>query len=290
MKAWNFGSPTYTCVHCGTILWYEERTIKSRQTRTPTFSIYCSVGQVTIPQLKATPPFLDNLLSYEGGQAAKVFRKNIRAYNMNFAMTSMGGTVDKTINNGTAPYIFRLGGQNYHNIGSLLPPEGYQPRFAQLYIYDTNNEVSNRISTMRSNIDHNIVENNIVTGLLTMLDDCNVLVKSFRMARDRFQQEDITNVRLRLIGSRNSEFSEYSIPNLIEVAALIVGDFDPQSTGRDIVVQNQQLGLQRIYETHPSFMALQYLLLFSYGEDGYRRGIRKRSKGGQTITDKKNAQ
>ena len=60
---------------------------------------------------------------------------------MNFAMTSMGGTIDHRVNTGTAPYVFRLGGQNYHKIGSLLPPADYQPRFAQLYIHDTENEV-----------------------------------------------------------------------------------------------------------------------------------------------------
>ena len=82
------------------------------------------MGQIKLPLLKATPTFLDKLLSYQGGQPATVFRQNIRAYNMNFAMTSIGGTIDKSINNGTAPYVFKLGGQNYHKIGSLLPPLG----------------------------------------------------------------------------------------------------------------------------------------------------------------------
>ena len=145
MEAWNFGRPTCKCVYCGAIVWYQERTIKSQQPRRPTFSICCSAGQVKLPLLKCTPTFLENLLSYEEGQDSATFRKNIRAYNITFAMTSMGGTVDKGINNGTAPYVFRLGGQNYHRIGSLLPLARCKPRFAQLYIYDTENEVSNRI-------------------------------------------------------------------------------------------------------------------------------------------------
>jgi hypothetical protein len=32
-------------------------------------------------------------------------------------------------------------GQNYHHIGTLLPQEGNQPRWAQLYIYDTEHDI-----------------------------------------------------------------------------------------------------------------------------------------------------
>jgi hypothetical protein len=54
-----------------------------------------------------------------------------------FAFTSTGGLVDKEINKGHGPYVFRMRGQNYHHIGSLLPEEGSKPHWAQLYIYDT---------------------------------------------------------------------------------------------------------------------------------------------------------
>jgi hypothetical protein len=46
------------------------------------------------------------------------------------------------------------------------------------------------------------------------------------------------------------------------------------STGlRLVIVENRSLGLQRINGRHPSFMALQYPLLFPFGEDGYMFGI-----------------
>jgi hypothetical protein len=59
-----------------------------------------------------------------------------------FSFNSMGGKVNSLINKGSAPFVFRLSGQNYHSIGSLLPPDGSKPKFSQLYIYDT--EVANR--------------------------------------------------------------------------------------------------------------------------------------------------
>lgn len=48
-------------------------------------------------------------------------------------------------------------------------------------------------------------DENIVKGLLEMLDEHNVLVKSFRMARDRFENQHIKDVRLRLINKRSKD-------------------------------------------------------------------------------------
>jgi hypothetical protein len=65
-----------------------------------------------------------------------------------FAFTSIGGKIDTSNNDGGGPPTFVMNGENYHQIGSLLPLPGNQPKFAQLYIYDTENEVSNRMSAV----------------------------------------------------------------------------------------------------------------------------------------------
>ena len=109
----------------------------------------------------------------------------------------------------------------------------------------------------------------IVYGLMETLDQCNQLVKYFRMVRDRFDGSDLHNVRIRLIRICNSGERQYNLPVTFEIAALIIEDFNIESSDKDIIVENQSLGLQHINGTHPSFMALQYPLLFPYGEDGY---------------------
>ena len=68
-----------------------------------------------------------------------------------FSFTPMGGAVDKEINTRKGPYVFSLHGQNYHHIGTLLPQGTDKPRFAQLYIYNTENEVEKKISASRCN-------------------------------------------------------------------------------------------------------------------------------------------
>ena len=278
-EAWNFGRPTHICKHCGAQVWYEERTIKSRKTKNPKFSICCSNGIVHLPLLKNPPALLAKLLNLNGGKKSFNFRVGIRMYNSLFAFTSLGGKVDKSVNNGTGPYVFRLNGQNYHRIGSLLPIEGENPSFAQLYIYDTDNEIGHRIDAVLKKYKKNEVDPDIVVGLLEMLDNCNELVKAFRMARDRFTESEMRNVKIRLIGTRNPNGRQYNLPTSSEVAAVIVGDFNVESSNRDIIVENKSSGLQRISELHPSFMSLQYPLLFPYGEDGFMKNISYRSNG-----------
>ena len=43
---------------------------------------------------------------------------------------------------GAGPYTFRVHGQLYHRVGSLLPQQGEQPRYAQLYIYDPHDDAA----------------------------------------------------------------------------------------------------------------------------------------------------
>ena len=120
------------------------------------------------------------------------------------------------------------------------------------------------------------IQPEIVSTLSQMLDEYNVHAKSFRMARDRLTDSQVDNVKLRMIAAREKDGRTYNLPNVSEVAALIVGDFDPDSR-RDIIVETQNGELQRIHELHSSYLGLQYPLLFPYGEDGYRPDILHRS-------------
>ena len=65
------------------------------------------------------------------------FRINIRKYNSVFSFTSLGVHVDEDLasaRNGT--YTFRIQGQLHHKIGSLIPNENEEAKFAQIYFYD----------------------------------------------------------------------------------------------------------------------------------------------------------
>ncbi|KAL5133849.1 hypothetical protein HKD37_03G007113 [Glycine soja] len=121
-------------------------------------------------------------------------------------------------------------------------------------------------------IQYSGIQNHIVSTLSHMLDQHNSHAKSFRMARDRLVGDQANNIKLQLIAARGKDGRVYNMPNVPKIAALIVGDFHPGSK-RDIIVETQNGELQRIHELHPSYLPLQYPLLFLYGEDGYRAYI-----------------
>ncbi|KAF8057328.1 hypothetical protein N665_1258s0009 [Sinapis alba] len=58
---------------------------------------------------------------------------------------------------------------------------------------------------------------------------------------------------------------------------------------RDIVLEEKQTGwLKQISEIHPSYLALQHPLIFTYGEDGFRLGIQKRATEATAKLKRKN--
>ncbi|KAL0355673.1 UNVERIFIED_CONTAM: hypothetical protein Sradi_4014200 [Sesamum radiatum] len=70
----------------------------------------------------------------------------------------------------------------------------------------------------------------------------------------------------------------------------IVGDGQQSRGTRDIVIEERGRGLQRITELHPSFMAMQYPLLFPYGEDGFRTDITRNPRSQNTLQQKSKRQ
>ena len=71
------------------------------------------------------------------------------AYNMMFAFSSLRAKIDTSVPKGKGPTIYKIPGQSCHLIGSLLPILGKPPKFAQLYIYDIENEIQNRIDAVK---------------------------------------------------------------------------------------------------------------------------------------------
>ena len=65
--------------------------------------------------------------------------------------------------------------------------------------------MANRISASRSEESKTPVDPKIVAELQKMLDEHNILAKTFRMARDRFKEEEYHEFTLKLIGKRERE-------------------------------------------------------------------------------------
>ncbi|XP_035836064.1 uncharacterized protein LOC110888803 [Helianthus annuus] len=263
------GDQSLTCGLCFANLWPTEGGKGCITLQKQTYSLCCGYGKVDLPEYKDSDPSYQ-MLFHCLDQESKYFLKNIRRYNSMFSFTSMGGKVDTKINKGNAPFVYRISGQNARSMGSLLPKHGSQPKFSQLYIYDTENELSNRellFSDSSSKASIRAKE----------LD-----VKFIKMVRDHLHDNPNVTLKLRIISQRDRDGRTYNLPTCSEVAALIVDEPDLQIESRDIIVEMRSGDLKRISELHPSYLALQYPILFPYGDDGYRINIPHRDFGPNT--------
>lgn len=93
------------------------------------------------------------------------------------------------------------------------------------------------------------------------------------MAKSLLDCNPQAEIKMRLIGRRSTDARTYSLPTTLEVAALIVGDLEPTMGERDILVETKSGVLKRISELNPSYLPLQYPILFPYGVDGFREDI-----------------
>ncbi|XP_035842064.1 uncharacterized protein LOC110923839 [Helianthus annuus] len=280
------GDQSLTCGICYGKLWPTEGGKGRITLEQQTYGLCCGYGKVDLPDYKDSDPAYQMLFLCSDSES-KFFMKNIRRYNSMFSFTSMGGKVDTKINKGNAPFVYRISGQNAHSLGSLLPKPGNKPKFSQLYIYDTENELSNRTtlfgdSTTQSSSKERALDAKFIKYLTDMLDSHNMLVKTYRMVRNHIHENPNVSLKLRLISQRDRDGRTYNLPTSSEIAALIVGDMDKTIDHRDIIVEEQSGVLKRISELHPSYLALQYPILFPYGDDGYRINIPHRDFGPNT--------
>ncbi|KAH1151150.1 hypothetical protein GYH30_044898 [Glycine max] len=287
----NLGDPSQICPYCQVAMWYQERTRKNRKQTNPKYSLCCNMGNLQLPFLKNPPMLLQQLLCDDESHKNRNYQQYIRAYNMMFTFHSPGAKIYTSLLKGKGPTIYKIHGQSCHLIGSLLPMAGKPPQFSQLYIYDTKNEIENRIGAS-SCARQNLLDLELVSKLKDMLDEYNVFVSQptlrweyeAKSQRSIFQKEKRVVVSTNVYSRKTFEKQKrqrkkdgriYNLPTVLEVITSIVGVAN-QPINRDIILEKQSGRSQRINELHPGYLGLQYPLLFPYGEDGYRNDINHR--------------
>ncbi|KAK1401335.1 hypothetical protein POM88_000940 [Heracleum sosnowskyi] len=152
-------------------------------------------GKVKLPYLEETPPELKRLLDGTD-ELSRSFQKNYRMYNTAFSFTSTGGEIDNRYNHGGGPFVYRIFGDYYHQIGSLYPVDGEKPVYSQIYMFDNQQEIESRINFPYND---DILDVRIIETLTEMMERENEVVKMFHDARQRFSSVDCTPSNLRLI-------------------------------------------------------------------------------------------
>lgn len=175
-------------------------------------------------------------------------------------MTSFGAT--KIVREAGFMPTFKIQGQIYHRIGSLLPLPGKDSKFLQIYFMGNNeSEVNQRQTICRE------TKREIITALQNLFHERNHLVRLLKTALVRMPSDD-HQVVIRADRTPAGEHQgRYNAPVVDEVAIMMVGS--EQCDHRDIVLYRRDENLQRIAETHKSYDALQYPIIFWQGEEGY---------------------
>ncbi|KAL0758817.1 hypothetical protein Bca101_074967 [Brassica carinata] len=229
-------NPIVACTKCGALMWTSESTGTNSRTGEPTFIICCNHCQIKLPPIKQPPALLEELLQY------RWFRDTIRVYNSVLAFNSIGMKMDYSVVHAPGPYTIRIQGQTHHRIGSLIPRQDRPPEYLQLYIFDTGNEVRNRLNAMGQTSTEGNLDETTLERLIEMVDENNCLAKLFRRARDYYEGSG-QEFNIRLLSDKGKG-KEYDLPSTSEIR-----------------------------DDHPLYMTLQYPLLFPYGEYGFHPEI-----------------
>ena len=236
----------------------------ARKFKGETAGMCCSSGKVNLPALNVPPP---QLLAYMTGKVpdSNHFLQNIRRYNCCFQMTSFGASLICQEENFSP--VFKVQGQIYHRLGSLLPMSNETPKFLQIYFVGNDElETDQRCSNFQG------LQRDIIQKLQRLLHNHNQLINVFKTSLDQMAADDykiVIRADKRPAGQHERRFNA---PQTNEVAVVIV---DNECSRRDIIIQRRSNKLQRIAETHRSYDALQYPLIFWQGEDGYHFNIQQ---------------
>ena len=196
-------------------------------------------------------------------EESKHFLNNILKYNSCFQMTSF--KADKIIHDWST---FKVQGQLYHKLGSLLPEKDIEEKFLQIYFISD----FNKQAQLRCNISPETKEN-IVRDIQQYLSDNNLLIRNFKSALDNGMRNNPDNFDIVICADKappGHHAGRYNAPVVDEVSAVITG---LKHGRRDIVIKHREGQLTSIQDTNHAYDALQYPLIYTMGEDGYDFGI-----------------
>ncbi|XP_063922978.1 uncharacterized protein LOC135137287 [Zophobas morio] len=135
------------------------------------------------------------------------------------------------------------------------------PQFLQIYFMDNvDKEIDRRCAFSIA------TDRKIIAELRALFHEHNCLVRDFKSALENVRADDFKLIIRADKTPSNEHERRFNAPIAPEVAAVIVGT---EITRRDIVISRRNQTKQGIAETHRSYDALQYPILFPRGEDGY---------------------
>ena len=247
---------------------------KARKFKNETSTLCCNDGKVDLPLFSTPPDFIQSLLTEQTNEAV-IFRENSRSFNNALALSSIVVNERKFANGFNPSVIFE--GKVTQLYGPLLPENGEEPKFAQLYVHDPSTEHTMRVQNMSLPTTlskrHVQIITETIKKLQILLREINPFVKDFLHICE-IPDEDLKYGKIVLTCNKSDlpkdahERRYNPQTSLSEVSILT------NSVPGDLVMRKRGGGLQQIYDLHPDAQPLHFVLLFPYGTSGYSAFLR----------------
>ena len=112
---------------------------------------------------------------------------------------------------------FRIHGQIYHRIGPLFPNNDEIPKYAQMYIYDTEHEINNRTKHFKD------LNKNILSNLQSLMHEFNPFINKFKQFA--LDSKDLIDYKVIVKAQSSKDRRNYNIPESSEIAAILPSKF-----------------------------------------------------------------
>ncbi|KAL5581670.1 hypothetical protein UlMin_014112 [Ulmus minor] len=244
------------CGHC-----------KAKKFTKETNGFCCSDGEIEL-KLNDVPKELYELFTSTSDESLEL-KKFIQSYNSNFAFTLFSVKYDKELckrNKGI--YTFRVQGQIYHYINEVLPIDD-RPSYLQLYFYDTEHELQNRLK----------FSDKLVASIMSKIIDILKINPHSIFFRTLSDVSDLENHKIKIRCDSGLDQVVYNTPSSSQVAVIWVND-DPSANfrTRDISVYCHSGETHRVQYYFGCYDPLLYPLLFPHGDSGWHEGIARMNK------------
>ncbi|XP_044588730.1 uncharacterized protein LOC123267907 [Cotesia glomerata] len=160
-------------------------------------------------------------------------------------------------------------------------------KFLQIYFIggeDSGSALANRVDAHcgYNNLD-SFFTRRIVSELDALLNEHNELLKIFKSHMHKLESDNHAIVINPDKTPAGEHIRRFNAPVADDVAGIMVGD---RTGAREIVIRRRNNNLQFIADTHRSYDALQYPLIFWKGQDGYSINIKQRDPVSGAETNK----
>lgn len=184
-ESFNCGGLSLRCMYCRALNFQSEITQRSNEA----FTLCCHKGKVNLPPISQNI-FIENMIKNIDNDDPQIKRRsknymtNIRAFNSAFAMVSAEAKLSNVALNGI--YHFKIHDIFYHRAGSLIPENGNEPTYAQLYAHKLALKENCIVLLIRNlNTDKALVNGTRmrIKRMYTNMIDCEVLTGVARNTR-----------------------------------------------------------------------------------------------------------